>query len=182
MRFWILLTVFIVGLIGFGCLALVTLVDDDAMFFLWLALGIIWLVAWIYGASKKYEKKIEALPLLTESVTIISKLQERIADSVYHYFIVFEFPDKSRQKTSVNKEQYTLVRENEVGTLNYKQFGKNLVFVDFVVTGMAGTGNANNAAPVVDKVAELKRLEQLFYSRVITQEEYDTLKAKIIEK
>ena len=77
---------------------------------------------------KREEERVENLPLLSETVTVISKLHEKdvagmvgVAETKNSYFIVFEFPDKSRQKFAVTFSQFGLVREGEIGILSYKK-------------------------------------------------------------
>jgi len=73
-------------------------------------------------------KKIESAPVLSETATVISKLHEKVVagslgftETNNLYFIVFEFPNKKREKLAVNSRQYALVLEGEIGVLSYKK-------------------------------------------------------------
>jgi len=132
--------IFIIGVAGFAYATAVTfssgLADGTYWFVLWLLSLLLWLAGWYIGISTE---DIRKLPTLTESVTVISKLHEKSVDGVSglvsttnSYFIVFEFTDKSRNKFEVDAEQYALVREDEIGILNYKELKNNrLWFLDF---------------------------------------------------
>ena len=128
--------IFLVGviLLGYGMVATWSDFYDGiaAWFILWIMLFLIWpFVCYGYFSGKRKKKeaeRVENLPLLTEAVTVISKLHEKevdgmagITETKNSYFVVFEFPDKSRQKFAVTLSQYGLVREGETGILSYKK-------------------------------------------------------------
>ena len=87
--------------------------------------------------ERAQEKVIKAIPLSTDSATVISKFHEKnvggvVVETTHVYYLVFELSDKSRKKFTVNKEQFAVVREDDKGILSYKQLEKNaLLFVDF---------------------------------------------------
>ena len=140
----------IIGLIGFSIGAFITFDNfiyyNSGWFILWTILALFCLLGVIVGLrAKKYneqesfrQKKIDDAPTLTESVTVISKLHEKsvggmagIVETEHLYYVVFGFPDKHREKFVVDKKQYALVREGEIGDFSYKQLESGVLFVDF---------------------------------------------------
>jgi len=162
MKGLIKIIIFIIGSVGFGYALFATIPSFSNWAYLWIILTGLWLCAWLIGVAahrdsikkEKAKAEIEALPLLTEAVTVISKFHEKdvsgslgFTDTKNAYFIVFELPDKSREKFAVTSRQYALIREGETGILSYRRFGTlpdnipeemleaalqaHLIFVDF---------------------------------------------------
>ena len=103
---------------------------------LFLVLALIGAIA----ASRKKRvdtEKLASTPLLTDNVTIFSKLHEQRVHSVvttettHSYFIVFEFEAKRREKVAVEAKLYATVAEGERGLLSYKQIDGKFLFQDF---------------------------------------------------
>ena len=135
--------VFIAGAIGlvYGMVAVrsydeiligSTYYPAGGIWLMFLLLLILWTTIWLWVFANKVEKrdkkKIEAYPTLTETVTIISKFHEKDVDGVAgvtsttnSYALVFEFPNKHREKFPVDAKQFALVREGETGVLSYKK-------------------------------------------------------------
>jgi len=142
------LIILIVGTIGIGYGMVITfpgLLDGTSnglWFILLFVIGIFWLFGWIKSpAIKRDFEEIDRLTeesALTDIVTVISKLHEKTVDgaagivgTTHSYFVVFEFPDKSRKKFEVNAEQFALVREDDRGLLSYAKFQGKFLLVDF---------------------------------------------------
>jgi hypothetical protein len=116
--------------------------DDLRGLMIWGGLGVVFFIGgiiWHNGYEKKKKKQIKAMPLSSDTATVISKLHEKnvdgiagMVDTTHAYYIVFELSDKSRKKFTVNKQQFAVVREDDKGILSYKQLENNeLLFVDF---------------------------------------------------
>jgi len=144
------LIIFVAGLIiiGYGMVITFPWFIDEASngiwFILLLLLGAFWLIGWIVSLLKDFSglfKELDKLvdePILTETATVISKLYEKpesddtnAVDTIYTYFIVFEFHDKSHKKFGIDFEHYVLIGEGDTGTLRYKQLQNKLLFIDF---------------------------------------------------
>jgi len=135
--------IFISGLIWFGYRAYIADAGSGGEF-LWLFSAILWCFGWWVARWFKKVKEINALPLLSASVRVVSSLHEveeftnQVDENLFttstdhKYSIAFEFPDKSRKLFGVDAEQYALICEGDTGILSYKQLknGK-LLFVDF---------------------------------------------------
>ena len=119
-------------ILGVVIIAILNLTEDIIAWIIALAYVAIWLlggvVLCIVHAYKKHKKKINDAPLLTKSVTVISKLQR---DEFQTYSISFEFPDRSRKEFVVKPNQYVLIREGDTGILRYKKINNELLFDSF---------------------------------------------------
>ena len=132
------------GLIVFGGLTIASLAGFIAEeWFLALPVGIVYIIVLAVVVGRVDRKKIEAYPLLTNTVTIISKFHEKSVDGVASvvstrntYALVFEFSSGERKKLSVTAEQYALVREGDTGILSYKDLTDVYMDKDKVVTGL----------------------------------------------
>ena len=151
MKGLIKITIFILGSVGLGYALFATIPDFSSWAYLWIILTGLWLGVWIIGIvshrdfikKEKAKAKIESIPLLVETVSVVSKLHEKsvggsvgITETTHSYFIAFEFSDKRRIKFAVNANQYALVREGESGVLSYRNLdgipkSKGFMFVDF---------------------------------------------------
>ena len=162
MKGLVMFIVFIAGAIGlvYGMMAVrsydeiligSTYYDAGGIWLMFLLLLILWTTIWLWILARKVEKrdkkKIESYPLLTETVTIISKFHEKevegsfgITDTKNSYALVFEFPDKHREKMPVNAQQYALVREGDIGILSYKKLEGAYLSKDDIVTGFLFVG------------------------------------------
>ena len=134
---WIVPT-FIVGVIGFGYGIVATIISGSNWFWLWLILGGLWLLIGLISCFEVHKRIKWNIPVLTTPAIVISKLSEQNVDGVgllvstdHHYFISFEFPDKTRKKFTVDAKQYALIREGDAGVLSYKQIDNKLQFIDF---------------------------------------------------
>lgn len=135
--------VFFGGLIGLGVLVFASITGfiADDLWFLAIPLGIIWIIAFAIIKGRSDKKKVESYPVITETVTVISKFHEKDVDGVAgittttnSYALVFEFPDKRREKFPVSAEQYAFVREGETGILSYRNIENVYMHGDRVIT------------------------------------------------
>ena len=105
-------------------------------------IGIIWFVGGLVILGFIDVKKTKALPLLTDYVTIISKVIEE--DEQYagngttttytHYWVVFEFSDNSNETIEVQQNEYDGLNEGDRGVLNYKRYKDGaLLFLNFEI-------------------------------------------------
>ena len=141
----------IIGLGAFVVAGLAGLISGNG-WFLAVLLGIIWFFALTVSAMaagrSDYYKSLESCHLITETVIVISKLHEMdvsgmsgVTSTTNSYALVFEFPDRRREKLEVTAEQYAFVREGETGILRYRNIedvhmygnaaGNGILFVDF---------------------------------------------------
>ena len=143
--------IFILGIIGLAFGIVRGVADDNDILvvalvvvsFLWLGGGFVLLSFLAKRDTNAQNKALEAIPLSTDTVTVVSKLHEQniggvtVTESTNSYFIVFEFSNNRREKFAVNAKDYALVREEDTGILSYKRvpesklLNESLLFVDF---------------------------------------------------
>ena len=104
--------------------------------FMWLIIGGILAPAFYKKSVRNINAKwaFETAAIQTVTAKVISKISQVVGDrfstgTIYH--VSFDFPDGSRNSFSVNAVQYSVLVENEVGLLTYKQQEDYMFFVDF---------------------------------------------------
>jgi len=128
---WLIL--FIIGLFSTGCG--IFFIENIVWRFGFIIVGGLWILSGGLGilGSKLYKMA----PLLTADVKVIAKFSEQdvyggggLTATENKYIIVFEFPDRSRKNATVDVTQYSLLLENDFGTLEYKELTN--ATIDFV--------------------------------------------------
>jgi len=102
-----------------------------------ITLAIIIFVLWvIFGVTQVFAEKKQRLFMLSpeksETAKVVSKVLKVSGSYVETtYFVSFELSDGTRKNFPVNVNQYNSVKENEMGTLIYKEPKNDLLFIDF---------------------------------------------------
>lgn len=137
-------------------------------------------------------KKDKNDPLKNVPAKVISKRVDNTSE-IPVYFIVFEFAGGRRERVGVVSKDFDTILEGDKGIFSGSKgifgIGSTIFLESFKVINdemenvLDATSAPNTNNPPLtpaEKTQKLKELEQMFYSRLISQEEYDTARAKLI--
>ncbi|MDR3345002.1 MAG: DUF2500 domain-containing protein [Oscillospiraceae bacterium] len=107
-----------------------------------LILGILWLIVGLVlvpvfyklsAAKSNAKSAFASSPNLSSKVKVISKLAQVTGGrySTNLFVVAFEFPDGNRKNFPVDMANFSMIVENDIGTLTYKEQGTYLFFVSF---------------------------------------------------